>query len=281
MKAFLILFYKILIGFVFNAFYSFQFVKTETEYQYEKSFEKINGLLNLNITEILSICEECDYDNCLTTSGFYLENFKFAEPELNYNNNNNNINNLNENNNINNSIKRNRLIIKYNNIIASLYYYIGEIEFYGLATQNPNLQEGFRKFLIAAFYGNPASLYKMYILLETNIINSIINSNDYEKMIDDDPLLQLIKNSTFYKNFVFPDDYARKNIAFNFLFSSALSKYSPSMATIGYKYLKGNLNNKHEKYYKFINNSIYHLSFSLSLFRLRSSSFMRCFTQFL
>ena len=202
-----------------------KFISTQTQktinYAFETSLDKINEFINYNMTKLITLCDESDYEQCLSEIYTYYEIYNFANLTS-----------------FDNSYKK--TIIKYNNILANFYFYVGEIGYYGLSTQKPNLVEGFRYLLISAYYGNPASLYKMYILFETNIISSIIYGEDYLAMLASDPLLTIIRNSAFYKNFEFPDDYARKNIAFNFLFSSALSKHNSAMTTIGFKYLKGN-----------------------------------------
>ena len=195
------------------------FIKT---YKFENSIDNINELFNfVNDTEILSICEEAQYELCYTKAEYYMNKVncankeQFAKTDV-------------------------KLILKYNKFLANLYFYTGEIDYFGLLTKKPNLLDGFKKLLIAAYFGNPNALYKMYIFLETNIISTIFSINGFENMLNDDNSLQkIIYNSTFYENFKFDDDYSRKNTAFNFLFSSSISKYNPAIATLAYKYLKG------------------------------------------
>jgi len=192
-------------------------------YKFETSFNNINESLNFfNETEISEICNEAEYVLCYTKSLYYINKLQFADR---------------------NSFEENQMskVIFYNKFLSNLYFYVGEIEYFGLITNKPNLLEGFRKLLIAAYYGNPGALYKMYILLESNVINSIFSINGFEYMLTEkDSLQSFIYNSTFYENFKFEDEYSKKNSAFNFLYASSISKYNPAITTLAYKYLKGN-----------------------------------------
>ena len=192
-----------------------------TTYQFEKSIDYVNELFIYNDTETLNICEEADYELCHSKAVYYISRFNFANKD---------------------SFKKEEAgkVLNYNKYLSTLYFHAGEIEYFGLITKKPDLLEGFKKLVIAAYYGNPGALYKMYIFLETNIISSIFTINGFENMMNEEGSLQnFIYKSSFWENFKYEDDYARKNIAFNFLYSSSISKYNTASATLAYKYFKG------------------------------------------
>jgi TPR repeat protein len=130
--------------------------------------------------------------------------------------------------------------LEYNNALALAHFYLGEIEYFGLISKKQNLLGGLGYYIIASYFGNPEALYKLYILYETNIISIILNSKDYLNLfLDESSILSKIKTTQFYNYFLFTDDYERKAIANQFLFTSTLSNYQSAMTTIAYKYYKG------------------------------------------
>lgn len=132
------------------------------------------------------------------------------------------------------------LQLEYNNALALAHFYLGEIEYYGLINKKQNLLGGLGYYTIASYFGNPESFYKLYILFETNIISIILNSKEYSNLFQDESsILYLIKNTKFYNYFLFTDDYERKAIANQFLYTSSLSNYQSATATLAYKYYKG------------------------------------------
>jgi TPR repeat protein len=154
-----------------------------------------------------------------------------------------------------------RVVIDYNNIVSEYWFYAGQIEYWGLINNKPNLVEGFSKFVISSFYGNPKAYYKLFIILETNIIKLIIDTKEFENLKSSSTIvgrnLDFIFNSNktnFAKNFYYKDDYEKNSIAIQFLYSSAVNKYPSAMITVAYKYYKGyGLNNSCKsalKYYK-------------------------------
>jgi TPR repeat protein len=134
---------------------------------------------------------------------------------------------------------------EFNSILSDHWYYAGQIEYFGIVKKKPNIAEGFSKFLISAFYGNPKSLYKLYILIESDIIKFIIETKEFENIKENSissSNLNYIFNTTntnFSLNFNYDDDYEKNSIAIQFLYSSALFKYQPAMTTLAYKFYKG------------------------------------------
>ena len=151
-------------------------------------------------------------------------------------------------------------LLEYNNLLALSHFYLGEIAYFGLINKKPNLLEGFKHYLISSYFGNPQSLYKLFILFETNIISIIIKTKDYEKIFDIKNILSHIRTTGFYNYFLFTDDYERKGIAVQFLYTSAIGNYQSALTSLGYKYYKGfgvqHSCDNSQKYYKAASNEI-------------------------
>jgi len=209
--------------------------------------KQINDFFNTyNMTSIINLCDEGDlkecYDKCL--------------DEINTKN----FVNLKEIENTQNLLER-QLKIEYNNILSEFWFYAGQIEYWGLIKKKPNLVDGFSKFIISAFYGNPKAYFKLYIILESDIYKLIIETKDFEYLRNTKTViahnLNYIFNTTntnFSKNFYPDDEYEKNSVAMQFLYSSAVYKYPSAMTTIAYKYYKGyglpNSCNSALKYYK-------------------------------
>jgi TPR repeat protein len=177
-------------------------------------------ILEFNLSSLLNTCEEnLSLEKCYEDSNSWIYKKKFWDSD-------------------NHFLFSNETIL-YNKYLSEIYYQSGAIEYFGFIKKKPNLVEGFGKFLISAFHGNPKALYKLFIILETNMIKLLIEGKDIERLKSSNEMIRYIINSKFWENFNFPDDYSRNNIALQFLFSSALYKYEPASNAIAYKHYKG------------------------------------------
>ena len=131
-------------------------------------------------------------------------------------------------------------LLDYNNFLALAHFYYGEIEYFGLINKKPNLLQGFRHYLISSYFGNPQSLYKLYILFESNIISIILASKDFDKQFQDkSSILSYIRTTNFFNYFNYNDEYERKSISTFFLYTSSLGNFKSALTTLAYKYYKG------------------------------------------
>lgn len=152
-------------------------------------------------------------------------------------------------------------LVDYNNFLALTHFYLGEIEYFGLVIKKQNLIQGFRHYLISSFFGNPQSLYKLYLLFESNIISIILASKDFDKQFQDKSnILSYIRTSKYFNYFQFTDEYERKAIATQFIYTASLGNNQAALTTLGYKYYKGygvqfSCDNA-QKYYKAASNEI-------------------------
>jgi len=242
---------------------------------FEKDPQKVKSFLdNFNFTEYEENCSEAKYEKCYEISSYYIRNLRFtnfteistkfskSEDNIeNIDNSKNNKNNPNESKensdnidpnilkkesetiNIENNNNRNNLekdeVVLYNNILSNFYFYAGLTEYYGIIKKKSDLANGFAKFLISAFYGNPKALYELYIILESDLYKIIFELKQYKSIIQNDLLIKYITESKFYSNFIFDTDYEKASISLVFLYTSAILKYPPALNTLAYKYYRG------------------------------------------
>lgn len=186
-----------------------------------------------NLTYISKLCDEGDINECYNKCIESINTINFIEKT-----------NLESTDDKDLNIRQ--LKIDYNNILSEYYFYAGQIEYWGLISKKPKLIEGFSKFLISSFYGNPKAHYKIYIIIHTDILKLIIDTKDFEILKNSDNIigrsLNYIFNTTngsFSSNFYYDDDYQKNSVAMQFLYSSALYKYPPAMTALAYKFYKG------------------------------------------
>ena len=138
--------------------------------------------------------------------------------------------------------------------IPKAFYYKGVYEYYGLTSEKdkPNLETGLGNFIIASYFGSKEANYRLYILYESDLISHIINTNKFNKILEQDKLLNLIQKTDFWNNFnifyLYPNtnitnESIRRNlqnqIGYNFLYLSILKKYNPALLVGGSKYSAG------------------------------------------
>jgi TPR repeat protein len=187
---------------------------------FETNIEQINQFLDtFNSTKYNEACTEAQYEECYRLSNNIIKSNLFSDKNFHMNNKAD--------------------ILEYNRIIAEAYFYSGEMEYYGIFTKKPDLVEGTIKFIIASFFGDPKAYYKLSIIIETDIISTVIGSSAYNTQLYSNVHLQYISKTPFYANFHFSDEYEKSSIAFQFLYTSSLARYPTAMATLGYKYQNG------------------------------------------
>lgn len=130
--------------------------------------------------------------------------------------------------------------IKYNKLLSDVIFKLAEFDYYGVIEGKPNLYDGIRGFIISGFVGNPNAMYKLYIVLELDIIAFYYKRLQESLLNKDDPLLHfiLVKNN-FCNNFYFEDKYEKQTLANLFLYTSSLHKIPSAINTMGNKYKKG------------------------------------------
>jgi TPR repeat protein len=181
-------------------------------------------LQTYNHTDFINLCEEGEVETCYEQCYTNINRHQFINTEL-----------IDKNNNLH---QRDEWI-RYNNILSDNYFYAGQIEYWGMKKKKPNLADGFAKFVVSSFYGNVKSLYKLYIIIETDMLNVILNTKEYQSIVQSDKMLNTISTTNFYKNFYPQSDDIKSTIAMQFLYSSSLGKYQPALITLAYKYYKG------------------------------------------
>jgi TPR repeat protein len=210
-------------SFLFFEFFLLNQLITSNQYQYRSRLTKEESstfLSNYNITLITDYYENNNSVYSILSEMTTLHSF--VDPELIE------------------SSENPEEQLEYNNALALAHFYLGEIEYYGLISKKQNLLGGLGYYIIASYFGNPEAFYKLYILYETNIISIILNSKDYSNLfLDESSVLSKIKNAQFYNYFLFSDDYERKAIGIQFLYTASLSNYQSAMTTLAYKYYKG------------------------------------------
>lgn len=205
---------------------------TTSPYIIEKLLETFNH------TQYTEICyeysEEC-YNFVSSFDGYKLINPIFIDKHNSLYSNNSStsleINNINKD-------KEN--YVTYNKYISEIIFKKAEFEYFGILNGAPQLYTGIRGFIISGFVGNPNAFYKLYMILEQNIIAfyySQIQSILEEKS---DPLLHYILiKSNYLNNFQFEDAYEKQTLANLLLYTASLSKIPAAINTMGTKYKKG------------------------------------------
>jgi TPR repeat protein len=185
---------------------------------------------NDNHTDFVFDCEEGEIQPCYDKSINIISSFKFFDPK--------HIETMSD-------VDARDYYTSYNNILSEYWYYAGQLEYWGLIKRKPNLAEGLGKFIVASYFGSPKAMYKLYLLIETDILSLIYDSKDFdnvkEKSVSGKYLKHILNstNTNFSANFQFSDDYEKNSIALQFLYSSALYKYQPAMSALAYKFYKG------------------------------------------
>ena len=130
--------------------------------------------------------------------------------------------------------------------ITNAFYYKAIYEYYGIISNKPNLEIALQNFIISSYFGCEKSNYKLFLLYDSDLINHIINTKEFKKILSSDPILKLITKTNYWKNFaIFENIYdnnfenLKKSIGYNFLYLSIFKKFSPALATAGMKYSYG------------------------------------------
>lgn len=199
----------------------------------EAENEYLNQFENENKESLLSKCKLYDYDeDCLYFLNSFIEKYPIINP---------NIKRLSEK------------AINYNKYLSELIYVKGNIEYLGLLTNKPNILSGIIHFIISGFIGNTDSLYKLYVLIESNIY-SFYYSKLQVKISEMTILKYILVEKNYLNNFNFQDLNEKQNIANTLLYTSSLYKNINSLNALGHKYLKGHGVQKDcqvgKKYYK-------------------------------
>lgn len=211
---------------------------------FENNYDRIQNFIeNFNYTEYEENCLEAKYEKCYEISSYYVKNLKFTNftqvtslqnlksPEK--------ANETGQSQAENSDQEKKDSLVFYNNILSNFYYYAATTEYYGIVKKKPDLANGLSKLIISAYYGNPKSLYELYIILESEIYKILFDLKQYKTSLEQNKLLKYISKTEFYKNFLFESDYERNSISLVFLYTSAILKHPPALNTLAYKYYRG------------------------------------------
>jgi TPR repeat protein len=127
---------------------------------------------------------------------------------------------------------------EYNSKLSHLYFIKGDIEYLGMFSGKPDILSGIIHFIISGYIGNPDALYKLYVILNSDIISFYyVKLQEISSQL---PLLNIILHDKNYlSNFDYQDNSEKSNIANLLLYSSALYKNANALNTLAYKLIKG------------------------------------------
>lgn len=205
---------KILLIYVFN---SICYILTKNSKFYEDDQTLYEGIINDQVTlDVESNCESYKYNiECNDALDIAISKYMPANPE-----------------------NSDEITLNYNKLVSKWLFFKGDIIYYGLINDKPDILGGLKLFIISSYIGNAQAQYKMFLLLETNIISFY-----YKKLqqdVENSPILSyILKEKKFLNNFDYHDEYEKLSLSNYLLYSSALQKDQSAINAQGYRFLKG------------------------------------------
>lgn len=136
--------------------------------------------------------------------------------------------------------ERRKNINQYNKILSEHLYKKSEYEYFGYLNGNTQIYLAIKGFIISAYFGNPNSYYKLYVLLNSNIFTFYYSELQSELNSKTNLLLNyILLKEEFLGNFSFDDNYEKQSLASLLLYTAAINKNPHAINTIAYKYKKG------------------------------------------
>lgn len=206
--------YKVLLIFVLN---SFSVSLSEIKGIFEDNIDVFRNLINDPVAlEVESNCESYKYSvECIYAVDAALSKYKPANPE-----------NLDD------------LAQSYNILVSKWLFYKGDITYYGIQNDKPDILNGLKLFIISSYTTNANAQYKLFLLLETNIISFYYKR--LQQDVENSPILtHILREKRYLSNFEYHDEYEKLSVSNYLLYSSALKKDQSAINAQGYRFLKG------------------------------------------